>query len=186
MAKFIAFVSSAALLFLLLKPGGPVFHKTLDAPAMLLEIKGLNELVSVRYTVQKVVGMNEEKSPLGSEKILLMVQGKVLAGVDLAALSARDVKMPQKNAAVIKLGAPRILEAFLDEKYTKVWDRHITWWTPWVSPSPDLEHNARMQALADVRTTALQMGILVDACNNAEADIRKVLGAFGIDKVDFQ
>ncbi len=186
MAKFIAIVSSAALLFLLLKPGGPIFHRTLDAPAMLLEIKGLNELVTVRYTVQKVVGMNENKSPIGSEKILLQVQGKVLAGVDLSSLTPSAVSLAHKNAAVIKLSPPRILEAFLDERYTKVWDRHITWWTPWVSPSPDLEHNARMQALEDVKKSAVQMGILNDACTNAQADIRKVLGAFGISQVDFQ
>ncbi len=31
----------------------------------------LNELVSVKYTVQKVVGLEEEKVPFGSEKLLL-------------------------------------------------------------------------------------------------------------------
>jgi Protein of unknown function (DUF4230) len=85
----------------------------------------------------------------------------------------------------VKLGAPRLLEAFLEEKFTQVWDRSITWWTPWVSPSPDLEHKARIQALEDVKATALQMGILEEARRNAQTDIRKLLSAFGIDKVEF-
>src|ERR1700674_4294922 len=62
--------------------------KTLDAPAVVHEIQRLNELVSVKYTVQKVVGLEEKKSPLGSEKLLLFVQAEVLAGIDLARLDA--------------------------------------------------------------------------------------------------
>jgi hypothetical protein len=185
-AKLIAFVSTAGLIFFLLKPGGPVFRRTLDAPDMLHEIRDLNELVTVRYTVQKVVGMNESKSPLGSEKILLMVQAKVLAGVDLSSLTQSDVSMLHKHSARVRLGAPRIFEAFLDEKFTQVWDRSITWWTPWVSPSLDLEHKVRMQAIEDVKASAVQMGILEEARKNAQMDIRKILNAFGIDKLEFQ
>jgi hypothetical protein len=183
-ARLIAIISTVCLIFLLFKPGGPVFRRTLDEPALVREIHDLNQLVTVRYTVQKVVGMNELKSPFGSEKILLMVQGRVLAGVDLAALTPSDVALT-KNSARVKLGAPRLLEAFLEEKFTQVWDRSITWWTPWVSPSPDLEHKARIQALEDVKATALQMGILEEARRNAQTDIRKLLSAFGIDKVEF-
>ena len=85
----------------------------------------------------------------------------------------------------IRLSPPRIQEAFLDEKNTKVWDRSITWWTPWVSPDIDLEHKARLQALEDIKKAALDMGILGKAKKNAEADIRAVLQVLGFRKVDF-
>ena len=68
----------------------------------------------------------------------------------------------------------------IDDKQTKVWDRSITWWTPWVPYDPDLEHKARMQALDDVRSAALQMGILDQAQTNAEASIRDFLAALQI------
>src|SRR5260370_29570889 len=55
--------------------------RTLDAPAVVREIQRLNELVSVKYTVQKGVGLEEKKAPFGSAKLLLFVQAEVLPGV---------------------------------------------------------------------------------------------------------
>jgi len=192
MAKIVAFVSTACLLCLLIaaavylrvsRMGGA--EKTLDSAAVVKEIRALNELVTVRYGIEKVVGMKEEKLPVGAESILLLVQGKVLAGVDLAQLQAGDVIVGRDHVVNIRLGPPHIQEAFIDEKNTKVWDRSITWWTPWVSPDVDLEHKARLQALEDIKKAALEMGILGEARRNAEMDIRSVLLAAGVKKVDF-
>jgi Protein of unknown function (DUF4230) len=175
---------AAVIVYLRLFAPGAAYG-TLDSKAVVKEVRQLNELVTVRYSIEKVVGMKEQKSPVGSESILLLVQGKVLAGVDLAGLTASDVTMHGHGNAVIRLVQPHIEEAFLDEKYTKVWDRSITWWTPWVSPDVDLEHKARMQAIDDIKETALQMGILGEARRNAETSIRTLLQAFGIEKTVF-
>jgi hypothetical protein len=191
MARLLAFLSTACLIGVLLaiivyqrvSRTGAAY--SLDSPALVKEVRQLNELVTVKYGIEKVVGMKEQKSPLGTESILLLVQGKVLAGVNLADLQPGDVSMINRTAVNIRLPQPHIQEAFLDEKYTKVWDRSITWWTPWVSPDLDLEHKARLQALEDIRKAALDMGILADARRNAELDIRNILQAFGITKVDF-
>jgi hypothetical protein len=191
MAKFVAFLSTACLICGLIAIivylrffGGAGGHRNLDAPAVLKEVRRLNELVTVRYSIEKVVGMKEEKSPVGTESILLLVQGKVLAGVDLAELTPTDVSVNREGVR-IRLTPPHIQEAYLDEKYTKVWDRSVTWWTPWVTPDADLEHKARMQALSDIKTAALDMGILGEAKRNAEADIRAILQALGVDNVAF-
>ena len=191
MSKTIAFASTLSLVVLMIvtavylrgaRAGG--VSKTLDAAAVVKEIRPLNELVTVRYGIEKVVGMKEEKSPVGTESILLLVQAKVLAGVDLADLQAGDVVV-SGDVVHVHLPQPHIQEAFLDEKNTKVWDRNITWWTPWVSPDVDLEHKARLQALEDVKKAALDMGILEEARKNAEADIRGILRAFGMGRVEF-
>jgi len=113
------------------------------------------------------------------------VQAKVLAGVNLSELTEQDVIMPSRTEARIRLGAPHIVETFLDEKNTKVWNRQVTWWTPWVGADPDLEHKARLEALEQVRSGAIEMGIMKDAQRNAERDIRAILQAFGISKVTF-
>ncbi|MDQ6678158.1 MAG: DUF4230 domain-containing protein, partial [Acidobacteriota bacterium] len=162
-----------------------IFHRTLDAAALVREVRQMNELVTVKYSVQKVVGLTEQRQPLGSESILLLVQARVLAGIDLGELTQYDVTLVSKDEVRLRLHPPRITEAFVEEKDTKVWDRRITWWTPWVSSDPDLEHKARMQALEEVRTAAVQMGILKDAQRNAENDIRAILKAFGFNKVSF-
>jgi hypothetical protein len=171
------------IVYLRLSRAGSTY--SLDSPALVKEVRQLNELVTVKYGIEKVVGMREQKSPVGTESILLLVQGKVLAGVDLADLQPGDVTVVNRAAVNIRLPQPNIQEAFLDETYTKVWDRGITWWTPWVSPDLDLEHKARLQALEDIRKAALDMGILADARRNAERDIRHILQAFGLTKVDF-
>ncbi|HEX4770526.1 MAG TPA: DUF4230 domain-containing protein [Bryobacteraceae bacterium] len=192
MVKFVAFFSTLGLICILLLVvlylvvfGHGSAIRTIDSAGIVKEVHQLNELVTVRYSIEKVVGMKEQKSPIGEESILLLVRGKVLAGIDLSQLTADDVVVSHRDTVRMRLPAPHIEEAFLDEKYTKVWDRSITWWTPWVTPDPDLEHKARMQALTDIKTEAVDMGIIADAQRNAETDIRSTLMAFGIKKVAF-
>ena len=57
--------------------GEAVVHRVLDPPAVVKEIQRLSELVTVKYSIQKVVGLKEEKVPFGSEQVLLMVQADV-------------------------------------------------------------------------------------------------------------
>jgi uncharacterized protein DUF4230 len=157
--------------------------RTLDAPAMVREIQGLSELVSVKYTVQKVVGLEEKKNPVGTEKMLLIVQAQVLAGVDLAALPPGAIKISAHNEIKLALPPPRIFHILIDDNQTKVWDRQITWWTPWVSPDPDLERQARLAANESVKQAALDMGILDQARRNAETVIRNLLQTLGAKSV---
>ena len=148
---------------------------------MVLRIQQLKQLVTVRYSIQRVVGLTEPKEPFGSESILLMVGGEALAGVDLANLTRDDVILSGSNhKALIALPPARLFDVYLDEKQMVVWDRHVTWWTPWVPFSPDLEHKARLQALNEIRAAALHTGILDQAQRNAETAIRDFLAALGI------
>ncbi len=170
---------------LVLRFGGPSWNSnSFDAPAILVRVKQLKQLVTVRYSIQRVVGITEPRVPLGSESILIMVQGEALAGVDLAALTPKDLRMSGDHV-LIRLPDAKLLDTFLDEKQIKVWDHQITWWTPWVAVDPDLEHRARLQALSDVRAAALEMGILDQAASNAESAVRDLLAAFNI-KATFQ
>ncbi len=148
-----------------------------DSPAVIAEIQRLNQIITVRYSIQRVVGIKEPKEPLGEESLLLMVQGEVQAGVDLAHFDSANVHFSDPHSVIVLLPAAQIINVFLDEKYTKVWDRRITWWTPWVGYDPDLEHKARQQALADVKSAALNMGILQQAQQNAELTVRDFLQA---------
>jgi hypothetical protein len=192
MARLVAFLSTSCLILVLIAIivylrffGSGAAHRALDSGAVLTQVQRLNELATVKYSIEKVVGMREPKSPVGEESILLLVRGKVVAGVDLAGLTPGDVTGFDGSGVRIRLMPPRIQQAYLDEKYIKVWDRSITWWSPWVTPDADLEHKARMQALEDIKAAALEMGILTEARRNAEMDIREILRAFGMDKVAF-
>ncbi len=156
--------------------------RTFDAPAVVREIQSLSELVSVKYTIEKVVGLEEKKTPVGSEKLLLIVQAEVLAGVDLATLPTGAIKIQGGNIQ-IALPPARIFHIVIDDNQTKVWDRQITWWTPWVSPDPDLERQARLAATKSIRQAAFDMGILGQAQRNAETVIRNLLQTLGAKSV---
>jgi hypothetical protein len=179
-------VSTLAFLLLLLIVFASAFIRHalgirfLDSVAVITQVKQLNQLATVKYSVQRVVGLREPKVPFGEESILLMVEGDAIAGVDLSNLRPQDVSKTGTHSVRIELPAARLLNVYIEEKQTKVWDRQITWWTPWVPYDPDLEHKARMQALDDVRKAALQMGILDQAQTNAESSIRDLLGAMQI------
>jgi hypothetical protein len=153
--------------------------RMLDGPAIVRQIQGLSELVSVKYTVEKVVGLEEKKTPVGSEKLLLIVEAEVLAGVDLSALTPGSIKIQSGGSIKLSLPPARIFHIVIDDKQTKVWDRQITWWTPWVSPNPDLERQARLAAIASIKQAALDMGILDQAQRNAELVIRNLLMTLG-------
>ncbi len=162
-----------------------VIRRVVDAPAVVREIQELSELVTVRYSIQKVVGLEEDKVPFGSERILLMVQGDVLGGVDLSLLSTNDVQVAADGVVTARLPQPKIMHVYVDEKQTRVWDRSKTWWTPWEPYDPELEQKARLAALEAIQAAAVQMGILSNAQDNAENTVRKLLRTGGVQSVRF-
>lgn len=150
---------------------------------VLATVQQLNQLTTVRYTVQRVVTLTEEKHPVGSESILLIVQARVEAGVDLASLGPKDVVTGKDGTVMVSLPPSKILNVAIDENETKVWDRQKTWWTPWVPYSLDLEKRARIMGLDAAKESAIQMGILTASENNAETSVRSLLNLAGLKAV---
>ena len=153
-----------------------------DQPAVVAQIRQLNQLATVRYTVQKVVGLREPKYPVGEESILLVLQARVEAGVDLAHLGQDQVQV-DGDTVTVRLPPGQIFNVSIDEAETRVWDRTKTWWTPWVPYSKDLETRARGQGLEAAKKAALEMGILKQAEQNAESSIRGLLSLAGVKNV---
>ena len=154
-----------------------------DLPSILLQVRQMNQLTTVRYTVQKVIGITEQKQPVGSEAILLIVQARVEAGIDLAGLRQEDVTVRVDGTVVVRLPAAKVLNVTVDETETKVWDRSKTWWTPWVPYGLDLEQRARRAGVEAIEKAALEMGILGQAERNAETSIRGLLVMAGVKEV---
>jgi len=184
-AVILALSAACVYLYYFGRPAATV-RRVIDAPAVVKEIQQLSELVTVRYSIQKVIGLKEEKVPFGSEQVLLMVQAEALGGVDLAGLGANDVQVAADGSVTATLPPPKVMHVYIDEKQTRVWDRSKTWWTPWEPADPELEQKARLAALESVQAAALEMGILSNAQQNAELTIRKFLQAAGVEAVRFK
>lgn len=154
-----------------------------NPPALLLQVQQLRQLTTVRYRVEKVIGLREPKQPVGEESILLVMQAVVEAGVDLAGMHEGDVAVRGDRTIVVRLPPPRIFHVVVDEKATQVWDRQKTWWAPWIPFSKDLESRARLEGVAAIEESARGMGILAQAQQNAETAIRTLLGLGGVKNV---
>ena len=174
MLLLVAFLSLLGYTFVTRRAGSGASQDTI-----VLQVQKLSQLVTVRYRIQRVVAMTESKQPVGEESILLMVEGEVQGGIDLHNVTSADVVADETGALTITLPQPTILNLSIDEKKTKVWDRHVTWWTPWIAPDPDLEHKARLKALDDIREAAIEMGVLDQARANAQGALGDLFGALG-------
>jgi hypothetical protein len=186
--RTVAITTAVTLVLVLLwvnRPFGSPFSRVADPPGILREVRQLRELVTIRYSIQKVAGLTEDKIPLGSESILMIVQARVHAGIDLSELRDSDIRISKDRHVEMKLPRAKILHIDLDEKNTRVWDRYKTWWTPWVPYDVDLEKKARMAALSSVEKEAIEMGILLDAQVSAQNAIRALLRPFGFEHVNF-
>lgn len=159
--------------------------RAFNPPAVLHQIRGLSQLVTVKYTIQKTIAFEEQKVPFGTERLLLFVQAEVAAGVDLAHLRDDDVEVRGDGVVLVSLPPAVVAGVEIDDKQTRVWDRSITWWTPWVPYNQDLERQARLEARTEAEKAALDMGILGQARRNAEAVIRGLLMSAGARDVKF-
>jgi hypothetical protein len=163
-------------------PQRAVVTQPVDVPALVHQIQQLHDLVSVKYSIQKMIGLEEQKVPFGKEKVLLTVQAKVYGSVDLKQVTVTS------NSTGLVVGMPpaKIFDVAIDDRATRVWDHSLSRWAVWVSPNPDLEQSARRAALVDVELTARQMGILSNAQANAETSIRELLRLAGHTNVTFR
>jgi hypothetical protein len=179
--SFLVMLVVGLLLFTRLGSVFGIGPAAMDSMGVVTQVKKLDQLVTVKYSIQRIVGIKVEHQPVGEESILLMVEGQVLAGVDLSSLTPRDVQIVGGRRSSVTIPRAKVMHVFLDEHKVKVWDRHITWWTPWIAPDPDLEHRARLTALDDIKAAAIEMGILEDAQRNAQSAIQSFLNTLNLD-----
>lgn len=179
--RFLLAVLAAALVWLVWRELRPRIPAA-DPPAVLMQVRQLQQLATVRYTLQKIVGIREPKLPVGEESILLIMQAAVEAGVDLTGLQERDI-VTRDGTLFLRLPRGRILNVIVDDKETKVWDRQKTWWAPWIPYSLDLEQRARLSGREAIEKAATDMGIAGQAERNAESSIKALLALAGIRNV---
>jgi len=118
---------------------------------------------------------------LAGDRILLLVHGDVVAGIDFSELKAGDVRVNGKEVH-LHIPAPEIFSTRLDSAKTRVYSRQTGWLVP---TDPDLETRVREQAERMLREDAQAGGILKNAQDNAESAVRGLLQGFGFETVTF-
>ena len=145
------------------------------------EVQSLSDLVTVKYVMDKVVVLEDVKW-YGENRVLLLAQGVVKAGVDLKGLQPGDVAISGKKIC-LRLPPPQITDAYLDDKASQVID-HTTGLLR--AFDKDLEQAARQNAVDDIARAARKGGILADAEKRGREELENFFKRAGFEQVEFR
>jgi hypothetical protein len=153
-------------------------------PTVVEKIQRLQRLETVVYTMDKMVTGSKQNAVLpdflAGDRLLMMVHGDVVAGIDFSALKAGDVQVDGKNVH-LHLPASQIFRARLDSEKTRVYSRQTGLLVP---TDPNLETQVRQEAERQIQDAALADGILKTSQVNAVSTITSLLQGLGFTKID--
>ncbi len=155
-----------------------------SVPAVVHRIQRLNRLETVVYSMDTVVE-GAHSSPilpdlLAGDRLLLVVHGQSIAGIDLAQLKPEDVRIDGQSIHVT-LPASQLFITTLDNQHTRVYARSTGILVP---ADQNLESATRAKAEQQLQQTALSDGILDTARKNARATVTTLLYSLGFQRVD--
>jgi hypothetical protein len=114
-------------------------------PTVVDRIQRLQRLETVIYTMDKIVSGAKENPVLpnflAGDRLLMLVHGEVVAGIDFANLKPGDVKVDGKQIR-LRLPPPQIFSTRIDSGKTRVYSRQTGLL---VSTDPDLETQVRQE-----------------------------------------
>jgi hypothetical protein len=142
----------------------------LSQPTVVDRIQKLQRLETIVYTMDKIVTGEKQSAILpdflAGDRLLLMVHGEVIAGIDFETLKPSDVLVTR-----------------LDSSKTRVYSRQTGLL---VSTDPDLESRVRNDAETELRRSALADGILKKAQENARTTMTSLMQSMGFEEVQFE
>lgn len=154
-------------------------------PTVVNKIQQLQRLETVVYTMDKVVTGEKENSILPNflvgDRLLMVVHGEVVAGVDFSELKSGDVAAKDKKV-VLKLPPAQVFSTRIDNQRTKVYSRQTGLLVP---VDPNLETQVRQEAERQLLQAALLDGILKTANTNACSTLTSLLQGLGFKQVEF-
>ena len=156
-----------------------------STPVVVGAIQRLSRLETVVYSLDTVVEGDRSLAilpdALGGDRILLIVHGESIAGVDLAQLKPEDVSIDAGTRSIhVTLPASQIFVTTLDNQHTRVYARTTGLLVP---VDQNLETETRAKAQGQLQQAALADGILDTARKNAEATVTTLLYSLGFKDV---
>ncbi len=155
-------------------------------PTVVNKIQQLQRLETVVYTMDKVVS-GEKENPilpnfLAGDRLLMIVHGEVVAGVDFSGLKSGDVAVQDKKV-ILRLPSAQVFSTRIDNERTKVYSRQTGLLVP---VDPNLETQVRQEAERQLLQAALLDGILKTANTNARTTLTSLLQGLGFERVEFE
>src|ERR1700685_3137832 len=153
-------------------------------PTVVDRIQKRQRLETVVYKMDKLVtGAKENRvfpDFLAGDRLLMMVHGEVVAGIDFSNLKPGDVKVDGRSVQ-LHLPAPEVFSTRIDNEKTRVYSRQTGLLVP---TDPNLETEVRQEAERQLQESALAGGILQTARQNAASNLNGLLQGLGFEKVE--
>jgi hypothetical protein len=188
LAVFIRHATTGALARLSAAITGRTATFDTSVPAVVQKIQRLSRLETVVYSIDTVVEGSKSSAVLpdllAGDRILLVVHGQSIAGIDLAQLRPEDVRITDKDGGQsihVTLPPSRLFLTTLDNQHTRVYVRSTGLLVP---ADPNLETDTRAKAEQQLQAAALADGILDTASKNARATVTTLLYGLGFKQVD--
>jgi hypothetical protein len=155
-------------------------------PTVVDRIQRLQRLETVIYTMDKIVTGAKENPVLpnflAGDRLLMLVHGEVVAGIDFSNLKPGDVSVDGKQVR-LHLPPPQIFSTRIDSAKTRVYSRQTGLLVP---TDPDLETQVRQEAERQLQEAAMADGILRNAQQNAASTIKSLLQGLGFTNIEFE
>lgn len=153
------------------------------APDVVSQIQRLNRLETVSYSVDTVVEGKHSNTVLPDllfgDRLILVVHGQVVAGVDLSQLKPEQVKVDGRSVTV-DLPASMVFSTKIDTGKTRVFARTTGLL---VQADPNLELDTQKLAETQILEAATKDGILDTARGNARLGMESLLRGLGFTTV---
>jgi hypothetical protein len=151
---------------------------------VITKVRALGRLETAQYVMQTVVDLERDPNNLwqqvfGTDKLLLVAAGEVVAGFDLTQVKASDIVV-RGTSVSIKLPPPEILYSRVDNENTYVYQRETGFL---VAPDPNLETEARRRAEQALMDWALEHQVLSKAEEFGTLYLETFLHSLGFTEV---
>lgn len=164
--------------------GSPGVRKVdVSQPTILNRIQQLERLETVRFYMDKIVS-GEHETPylpefLAGDRLLLIVHGEVIAGIDLSKVQADDIIVRDKTLTV-RIPKAEVFTVRIDNERTRVYSRETGLFS---RVDPNLETEVRRAAERQLREAAMEEGVLKIADKNAHATLTRLLEGLGFQQI---
>lgn len=153
-------------------------------PIVIERVRALSRLETMQYSMEWVIDERRDVGGIvpGSERLLLIVHGQVVAGIDLAKLDVGDLTA-DGSILTLRLPAAEVLSIGLNNERSYVYDYQKDWW---IKGQPvELVGDALVRAEREIGRAAIKDGILDKAMVNAQTYLRGLLGGLGFSDIQF-
>lgn len=164
-------------------------HTPIPSPTpIIVDISELGRLETTEFAMRTVIDLEKDPSNLweqmvGTDKLMLIAEGEVVAGFDLQKIDQKkDIKV-QGTTIKITLPSPEILYSRIDNEKSYVYERKTGLL---VKPDPTLEGRARLLAEQDLVKWAEQRGIYQKAEVAGRAYLENFLRSLGFTDITIE